>query len=398
MSGQNREPRRGRHAFPSECDVLVVGAGIIGASVAHQLAARGVTVTVLDQALHPGAGATGRSGGMVRAYDPDDTVAELAERSLAVYRDPARWASGRAPLQTVGAVTITDPAWETDLRAAADRIGRVLGTSAYVTADHETLGVRLAGGVALVEPDAGWVPPVEVGEDWLRQACADGASLHRGVRVTGVEERGGRTVACTDAGEIRAGAVVAATGPWAARPPRGLRPRSPVRSRSIQVSIVGRESEGPEHATFIDLRTGVYGKPVGRNRSLIGMPHLVWDSPLDAQPDPAHARATATAVTAHLPWAGEAEQLAVIRAADGYGETSELLVETDLPGVWCMRGWNGGGVKVAPEAGRRIADTLVSVALAAPHEPCTSRFRTRRAVPGPHPDRIRPTLPLKGER
>lgn len=360
MSGPDPDPRPGAHLPPDAADVVVVGAGVIGASVAHRLAARGVTVTVLDQAVHPGAGATGRSGGMVRAYDPDDTMAELAARSLAVYRDPARWASGRAPLRTVGALTIADPARAADLRAAADRIG-----SAHVTTDQEALGVRLNGGVALVEPDAGWVPPVEVGEDWLRQACADGASLHRGVRVLGVEERGGRTVVTTDAGETRAGAVVAATGLWGARPPRGLRPRFPVRSRSIQVSVVRREPAGPEHATFIDLRTGVYGKPVAGDRSLIGMPHLVWDSPLDARPDVAHARATALAVAAHLPWARTAEELAVIRAADGYGETSELLVETDLPRVWCVRGWNGGGVKVAPEAGRRIADALVSGALSA---------------------------------
>lgn len=360
MSGPDPDPRRAAHALPYDSDVVVVGAGIVGASVAHRLAARGVTVTVLEQAVHPGAGATGRSGGMVRAYDPDDTVAAMAERSLAVYRDPARWASGRAPLQTVGAVTIAEPARAAELRAAADRIGRTTGSAAYVTADQEVLGVRLAGGVALVEPDAGWVPPVEVAEDWLRQACADGASLHRGVRVLGVEERGGRTVVRTDAGEVRAGTVVAATGPWAARPPLGLRPRRPVRSRSIQVSIVQREPAGTEHATFIDLRSGVYGKPVGGNRSLIGMPHLVWDSPLDAEPDAAHAQATAAAVTAHLPWAGAAEQLAVIRAADGYGETSDLLVETDLPRVWCLRGWNGGGVKVAPEAGRLVADALLS--------------------------------------
>jgi glycine/D-amino acid oxidase-like deaminating enzyme len=363
MSGSDVDPRHTAQVLPDASEVVVVGAGIIGASVAHHLAARGATVTVLEQAVHPGSGATGRSGGLVRAYDPDDAIAELAERSLAVYRDPTRWASGRAPLQPVGAVTIAEPSRVSELREAADRIGRALNMSAYVTAAPEVLGVRLAGGVALVERDAGWVPPVEVTEDWLRQACADGASLHRGVRMLGVEERDGWTVVRTQAGEVRARTVVAATGLWAASPPRGLRPRSPVRSRSIQVSIVRRGPQEPGHATFIDLRSGVYGRPAGGNRSLIGLPHLVWDSSIDAPPDPAHARVTATAVAAHLPWVSTAEHVAVIRAADGYGATSDLLVETDLPGVWCVRGWNGGGVKVAPEAGRVIADAVASGAL-----------------------------------
>ncbi|WP_277394678.1 FAD-dependent oxidoreductase, partial [Streptomyces albidoflavus] len=60
----------------------MVGAGITGAAVAHHLARRGAAVLVLEQAPRPGTGATGPSGGMVRAYDPDPDVAELAAPSL----------------------------------------------------------------------------------------------------------------------------------------------------------------------------------------------------------------------------------------------------------------------------------------------------------------------------
>ncbi|MFE2418803.1 NAD(P)/FAD-dependent oxidoreductase [Streptomyces hokutonensis] len=347
--------------LPRSTGVVVVGAGITGASIGHHLALRGIPVTVVEQAPGPGAGATGRSGGMVRGYDPDPAIGELARPSLAVYRDPARWASGRAPLRAVGAITVTDPADEPALRGAADRINRAPDTSAYVvTGRDEIMGVRLDDGAALVEPDAGWVPPVEVTRDWLGQAVTNGASLHYGTRVLGVEDRGGRPVVRTSAGEIRAGAVVAATGLWTARPPQGLRPSSPVRSRSIQISIVRREPPAPAHATFIDLRTGVYARPVDANHSLIGMPHLVWDSPFDSASDPAHARATAQAVGIHLPWAAAAEQVSVVRAADGYGEHSAILARTRLPHVWSVRGWNGGGVKTAPEAGRRIANALLT--------------------------------------
>jgi glycine/D-amino acid oxidase-like deaminating enzyme len=350
---------------PRVTDVVVVGAGVVGASVGRQLALRGLSVTVLEQAPHPGAGATGRSGGMVRGYDPDEAMGALAVPSLAAYRDPALWASGQAPLRAVGAVTVADPAQEAALRSAVDRVnGGPHGSATVVTGRDEVMGVRLDGGVALLEPDAGWVDPVEVTQDWLRQAHADGATAHHGVRVLRVEDQGGRPVVHTDAGEIRAGAVVAAVGPWAARPPQGLRPQAPVRARSIQVSIVRRPRSCPGHATFIDLRTGAYGKPVDDGHSLIGLPHLVWDGPFDSAPDPAHARATALAVGRHLPWAADAGQVTVVRAADGYGESSELLTGTGLPRVWSVRGWNGGGVKAAPEAGRRIADACVARAFA----------------------------------
>ncbi|MBY0443297.1 MAG: FAD-binding oxidoreductase [Mycobacteriaceae bacterium] len=347
--------------MPCSADIVVVGAGIVGASITHHLARRGVSVTVLDQAIQPGAGATRFSGGLVRAYDPDAGTQELALASLAVYRDAAQWNSGYAPLCTVGAVTVAHPVEESTLRDAARVINAALNTSAQVVTNCDAaLGVGLAGGIALVEPEAGWVSATSVTSDWLRQAKTNGAVTRYGIRVQRIDNRGGRPVVVTPAGEIHAGAVVVSAGPWAARPIAGLRPQHRVRARSIQVSIVHRPSDSAHHATFIDQRTGVYGKPIDAHHSLIGMPHLVWDAPFDRTPDQAHVRATARAVSVHLPWAWTAKLQNVIRAADGYSEHSEFLTGTNVPHVWVVRGWNGGGVRTAPEAGRRIAELCLT--------------------------------------
>jgi len=366
VAKSQRSPKSQRYGeVPASADVVVVGAGITGAAIAHQLARRGVSVVVIEQSQHLAAGATGRSGGMVRAYDPDPAIGELALPSLAEYRDAAAWASGRAPLHAVGAVTADHSAQEPALREATGRINGALNTSAHVVADQdEVAGIRLAGGVALVEPEAGWVDPAAVTADWLEQALADDAVVCRGVRVRQVEARGGRPAVLTDAGTVSAGVVVAAVGPWASDPVPGLRSASPVRSRSLQVCIVERRPPAPPHATFVDLRTGLYAKPVGSDRTLLGMPHLVWDSPVDSPPEPAHAQATIAALTAHFPWLTTAVQLSTVRAADAYvspdGPAPGLLSGTGVPHVWCVRGWNGGGVKTAPEAGRRVAEACLA--------------------------------------
>lgn len=351
--------------LPAGADVVVVGAGITGASVGFFLARQGVSVVLVEQSARPAAGATGRSGGMVRAYDPDPVVAELATASLAVYRSAGCWASGTAPLHAVGAVTVDHPAHEPALREAAARINRALGSTAHVLAGRdEVAGIRLAGGVALVEPEAGWVDPVRVSEDWLAQAVDHGATVCRGVRVERVEADGTRPVVHTDAGAISAGAVVAAVGPWAAEPVPGLRPAAPVRSRSIQVSIVERSPSTLAHPTFVDLRTGRYAKPVGADQTLIGMPHPHWDSAVDAAPDAAHADATVAALSEHFPWLATAPRVRTDRSADAYlwpdGQPAELLSDTGVPHVRCVRGWNGGGVRIAPEAGRRIAHQILT--------------------------------------
>ena len=348
-------------SLPWSVDVVVVGAGIIGASIAHHLALRGVSAAVLEQAPGPAAGATRHSGGMVRAYDPNEVISDLARASLAMYRDAARWASGTSPLRAVGAVTIADAADETRLRRAARRINEGQGTAAEVVVDRdEVMGVTLGGGIALVEGDAGWVPPPEVTDDLLQQAVQRGASVYYGVPVRELKSQGGRPVVITSAGNLNAGVVVLAQGPWAARPLPGLVPRERSHSRSIQVSIVRRPLAAAAHATFIDLRTGVYGKPADAGRSLVGMPHLEWDTPVDAAPDPAHSQATLRAAARYLPWIQDRPGESALRSADGYGQGDGLLGDTNVPNVLTVRPWNGGGVKAAPEAGRRIADACLS--------------------------------------
>ena len=342
-------------------DVVVVGAGVIGASIAHQLTRRGVSVTVVDQAAHCGAGATRFSGGMVRAYDPDPAIQELAIASLAVYRDPAQWAAEQSPLHAVGALTIANADEEHSWREAAQRINTELDASAQVVTDRdEALGVSLADGIALVEPGAGWVSPTSVTTDWLHQAASRGASIRYGVRLQRLQIQGGRPVAVTSAGEIHAGAVIVATGPWAAQPIAGLQPNHGVRARSIQVNIMCAPSGGRKYATFIDQRTGVYGKPVDDQHCLVGKPHLLWDVPVDSPPDQAHAQATSHAAYTYLPWLREAHLYQVIRATDGYSAHSTALNGTNLPHVWVARSGNGCGVRTAPETGRRIADLCMT--------------------------------------
>ncbi|MDQ0425382.1 FAD-dependent oxidoreductase [Cellulomonas iranensis] len=361
------------HAADAAVDLVVVGAGIVGAAVAAHAAERGADVVVLDRSTVVAAGATGRSGGMVRAYDPDPATAELAAASLAAYRDPARWPGGTSPLRSVGAVTVVDPAHEDALRAAVPQLRERSGAAAHVVSGRdEVAGLRLAGGVALVEPDAGWVDPVEVTTLWLRRAVAAGARVRRGVRVVGVEDVGDRARVRTDGGHVLARDVVLAVGPWGPRSVEGVRTSAPVRARSIQVSVVDGRPPGPDHATLLDLRTGVYARPYGPGRTLIGMPHVVWDSAVDAPPDPDHARATFAALTAHLPWLPTAHVTTTVRSADAYVVAADadapvaLLSATGVPRVHAVRGWDGGGVKVAPEAGRRIADAVLAGHAAGP--------------------------------
>ncbi|MEO3973181.1 FAD-dependent oxidoreductase [Streptomyces sp. CAU 1734] len=379
---------------PARVEYAVIGAGITGAAVAARLARRGAAPLIVEAGAAAG-GSTGSSGGMVRCYDPDPVVAALASASLAVYADPGAWHTGVAPLHRTGAVTLAPAADAGRLRKAAEELrGTAAGGVRVVSGEAvpEVLGVQRAGSAALVEPGAGWVDPVRVTAEYLREAVRYGARLVTGVRVTALggdtgrgpgsgagpgsvdgDGDGGPVVMTTSAGTVRVGrAVVLATGAWAARQPAGLAPppspASAVRIRAIQVSVVRRPPGVPAHASFIDLRSGCYAKPAGGRDTLIGLPLLVWGGEAGSVPpaDPAHHRRTLEAVRPHLAWIDRAETVRMVRSFDGWGAAGGPLTPTRLPKVWLARAGSGGGVRVAPELGRLIADQLLSTPSAAP--------------------------------
>src|SRR5436190_6710242 len=71
------------------CDVAIIGAGIVGAAIAYELASRGASVTVLDSRRAAGQGATQAAAGMLAPYIEGfgKPILPMAARSLAMYDD-----------------------------------------------------------------------------------------------------------------------------------------------------------------------------------------------------------------------------------------------------------------------------------------------------------------------
>lgn len=347
-----------------DAEFVVIGAGIIGASIARHLAHYGASVLILE-ARDAGSGATGASLGMVRCYDRDPLTARLASASLPVYANYRAWTNSVRPLRQTGAVTIIGPGDVESLDKEARRLRRALGVEAHVVAGEDViLGVRTSEGAALVEPSAGWVRPRDVTRDLIAQARNDGAAMVAYRAVTEIRPDGSRLRLLTTGEAVRARVAVLALGAWITRPPRGITAPAGIRARAIQASVLRRSGSESAHATFIDLRTGGYGRPSDDGQSLVGAPLLAWgenpDTPVSA--DPAHHRRTVEIVTANLPWAATAPVLGTMRSRDGYGSLgSALLAPAGIPSAWFARVWSGGGIKVAMAAGWETAELLIKL-------------------------------------
>lgn len=149
--------------------LIVIGAGIVGASIAYHLAVRGADVTLVDAGL-PGSGATRHSFGWIgRSPGDSSPTGELRALGLRHWERLAREVPG-LEVHWSGALV-----WGEDFGSLASR-----------DADAATLEPRLVEPPTAAEfrPGDGWVDPVRATESLIVAARASGASVRFGSPVT----------------------------------------------------------------------------------------------------------------------------------------------------------------------------------------------------------------------
>jgi glycine/D-amino acid oxidase-like deaminating enzyme len=210
-------------------DVLVIGGGIVGASVAAQCARRGMSV-VLCERHGLAAGASGRNAGFVVGPHPPQLEA-IAARSLLEYLD-LHERSGRAfalDRASIGSLVVAESADE-----LAGHAGERLDAEALRELEP-MLAPDLAGAVLI---EARRVDPGAATAAWAEEARAHGAEIRLGCEVRALL-RDGDVVrgALTDGGRVLAGTTVIAAGPWSSRLVRGAGFDVPVRGVRGWVAI-----------------------------------------------------------------------------------------------------------------------------------------------------------------
>jgi glycine/D-amino acid oxidase-like deaminating enzyme len=376
-------------------DVVVVGAGIIGLSIAYQLSLRSrQRIVVLEKAPNVGEGSTGASCAILRQRYTYPEAIRVARDGLRVYRD---WADFTRLAEPRGKFHHTGVLWMMNETAAEVEEARVLMAGLDIAVEHldgAAVNERFPAlslcnepfdldsfddhecadhNDFLFETDPGYFDPVSACQDLLEAVRREGGEVRFGARVTAVRTSGGRVdgVDLADGIRVDAPIVVNAAGPWANQLAAMAGLDLGWTLRPIRAQVIYREWPpevvGPLPVVG-DGSGGVYFRPeTGGQQILVGSIREEDEQEEVADPDhfntniDAAFRDTRIYSLHHripsLPFRGGMTGIAglyTVNAEDVY----PIIGPTALEGFVVANGFSGHGFKEAPSVGSMVARWL----------------------------------------
>ena len=211
---------RGVTALPERASVVVVGGGVIGASIAFHLAEAGVSDVVLLEKGELAGGSTSKAAGGVRAQFSDEVNIRLGQRSLAAFADFERRPGQAIDLHRVGYLFCLSRPEDVAVFERSVALQNRLGVpSRLITpAEARELSPLIETSdllAAAYSPDDGHCAPESVVLGYASAARRLGATVLTGHEVTGIDVLGSEVVGVrTPRGLVATDTVVCAAGAW----------------------------------------------------------------------------------------------------------------------------------------------------------------------------------------
>jgi sarcosine oxidase subunit beta len=356
-------------------DVVIIGGGCMGASVAYHLARRGVTdVVLVEREKMLGTGSTGRNAGGVRHQFSNEANIRLSIESIGVLERFAEEVGHPIDFHQDGYLFLLSTAASVETFRRNVALQRSLGVDVEwldaAGAARLAPGLDAAGvvGATFCQRD-GVADPNGVTMGFAKAAQAAGAAIERGTEVTGIRVESGRIAAIeTSRGTIETRVVVNAAGPHARQVGRLAGVDVPVEPYRRHIFIAAFDTSAPgggsprapsSRILVIDFETTFYFHREGAGL-LFGMGDrgetptfdttVQWDF-LPQVIDVAVRRlpALADASISHA-WAGLYEM-----SPDG----NPIIGPTcGVDGCFLINGFSGHGFQHSPAAGRILADLI----------------------------------------
>lgn len=352
-------------------DVVIIGGGIVGSSIAWHLTEAGCkNVVVLEREKHQGKGSTGKSMGGVRAQFSTPVNIQMSLYSIPFYADFEQRTRHESGYRAQGYLFLAiQPAHLDYLKtnmAKQVALGlkdvRLLGADEIRAMYPQLRGDDIIGGSFC--PTDGFVDPYSAMNGFMASAVEKGARIVKSAEVTAIrtDAQGVASVESTQ-GSFATRIVVNAAGAWAkavaAMVGVGL-PVEPLRRMLVPTEPF---DDFPHSAPMIiDMSTGFHFRPESRG-FLLAWADAEEKSSFNTDFDPAFVEKVLTHAADRVP---VFENLAVNpkRAWAGLYEMTPdhhpvLGLVREVKGFFCANGFSGHGVMHAPATGKILSDLIL---------------------------------------
>ena len=352
-------------------DVVIVGGGIVGSSIAWHLSQAGCRkVLVVERESHQGKGSTGKSMGGVRAQFATPVNIQMSLYSIPFYAGFEERLGLPSEYRPQGYLFVATRPSHCEYLRTNQQLQKSLGLARVrmLTRDDiveivpQLRSDDVLGGSFC--PTDGFVDPYSVMVGFTTRACEQGVTLWRSTEVTSVtRDRGGIIGVGTTRGPVSAAVVVNAAGPWAAQTAALAGVDLPV--EPLRRMLVPTEPfDGVSHAVpmVVDMTNGFHFRPESRGFL------LAWNDPEETPGykndlEPSFIEKVLVHAADRVPCF---ENLAVNpkRAWAGLYEMSPdhhaiIGLAPELPGFFCANGFSGHGVMHAPATGKIASDLIL---------------------------------------
>src|SRR5438309_856376 len=369
-------------------DVVIIGSGIVGSSVAYHLAQAGCTnVLVLEREAHQGKGSTGKSMGGVRAQFSTPVNIQMSKYSIDFFSKFDEVVGHPADYRAHGYLfCATNENHLAYLKANRERQHALGVTNVEWVSREDILKMvpqlrvdDIVGGTFC--PTDGFVDPHSVMMGFMLKARERGVRLWLDTQVTGIEiesrseaanlECGGLTPlsarritgVVTSRGHVSTRTVVNAAGPWAAAVAKMAQIALPVEPLRRQLVPTEPFDGLPKRFPMvIDMSTGFHFRREGKGIL------LAWNDP-DETPgfktdfDSSFIEKILTRAASRVPVLAEAEVNPRRAWAGLYEMTPDhhaiIGPAPNVQGLYFVNGFSGHGVMHSPASGRVAADIIL---------------------------------------
>jgi sarcosine oxidase subunit beta len=353
-------------------DVVIIGGGIVGSSIAYHLTQAGCrSVVVLERETHQGKGSTGKSMGGVRAQFATPVNIRMSLYSIPFFRSFEEAVGHPSGYRSQGYLFVATSeghlAYLRENHARQVSLGlntaQLLSAADVVTIAPELRSDDILGG-SFCSTD-GFVDPHSVMTGFMARAMDLGAHLMRETEVRGIEvDANGVCGVRTTRGPIASRTVVNAAGAWAGLVAQLAGVDLPIQPlRRMLVPTEPFEQVSHKSPMVVDMATGFHYRPEG-----LGL-LLAWCDPEETPGfkthfDPAFIEKILTRGVSRLPCLEYAE-INPRRAWAGLYEVTPdhhpVLGPVDgLPGFFLANGFSGHGVMHSPATGKIMSDLILT--------------------------------------